>query len=253
MAEAPPVIIVSISEYMREVRAFRTFKERLRRLYRLWGHYASRWRWYRRREDYEALVRTISEIARVRREEREAREFFRRKVRKPYWRVQLMRMYEAKDKRKTPLFYAEYRVYVFTRHPEKYAIWSEKEMEYVAPQPELEEDLNELEYVISKAAYRKHIRWARKVRKLPADFEAIAVDESEVEWPLDEKRYYVRIIDEDGVEHTYEDKDVKEWLKAYRTEWIPSAVRRGEIKYPERYIKAVRQTTLEEWAEMKET
>jgi len=242
----PPRIVVSYGEYMREVRYFRTLRERERRAWRLWGYHMARWRWYRLPEDLEALRYWRRQITLIRREYLERRRFFRRKIRRPYWRVQLMRLYYSKPLERTPLFEAEYRVYIFTRSPERWAVFDPKVGEYVKPTRRLWESMNELEFVVSKMAARLHVRWSKNVTWTER-FEAIAVDEREVERPLDEEKYYVMIIDEDGVRHVYEDEEIKGWFRTY-FRWLLEQERVGRIRRAEAYRFRVRQSTLDEWA-----
>jgi len=257
---AEPKIVVPISEYMREVRRFRTLREKRRKLYSLWGRYASLWRWYRRREDYERLVATIRAIWRNIREEREARVVFRRKVRLPYWRIEVAYMFRKSlpERRPPYLFYAEFRKTVFTRHPDRYAEFDPKTLKYIKPKPWMEEELREIMFATSVIARRRvdgtvaHADWLEelyKIRVFPfPDFGAYAIDEEEIEAPLDTQQYYVRI--QKGVKEFYEYKteEVREWLKSYR-DWVRKMHEEKLIKYPELYMRKIRQTTIDEFVE----
>ncbi len=270
MAVPEPKITVSISDYYRELRYFRTLRDRLRKLYSEWGRLASLWRWRRRPEDYEKLVATIRSIMAVRREEREARAVFRRKVKMPYWRVGVAYMFRKEVKQPPYLFYAEFRKTVYTRNPEKYAEMDPRTMEWTKPKPWLEEELREIMFASSVLARRTktgavaHGEWLDamlplKVLPFP-DFECSAIDEREVEAPLDTETYYVRIQKGEKEVYEYGTAEVEGWLKAYRR-WVRTMAeeraRAGIVRYPERYAEAyirnVRQRTLEEFVEFWES
>jgi len=251
---AEPIITVPISEYMREVRYFRSLRERRRKLYREWGRYASLWRWRRRPEDYERLVATIRAIWANIREERAARAVFRRKVKMPYWRVGVAYMFRKETKVPPYIFYAEFRKTVYTRHPEKYAEMDPKTFEWVKPKPWLEEELREIMFASSLLAGRahRHAEWLEALRPLKVlpfpDLEVSAIDESEVEAPLDVQQYYVRIQKSAKEVYEYGTAEVEGWLRAYRG-WVREMAARGLIRYPEAFMKAVRQTSIDEFME----
>lgn len=258
MAEAEPKIIVSTAEYMREVRYFRTLRERRRKLYSEWGRYASLWRWRRRPEDLMRLRAVIGAVWANIREEREHRRLFRRKVRMPYWRIGVAYMFRKEVRTPPYLFYAEFRKTVYTRHPEKYAEMDPKTLEWVKPKPWLEEELREIMFASSVLARRTktdsiaHAEWMEALSKIKVfpfpDFEASAISKEEVEAPLDTQVYYVRIQKGTKEVKEYNTADVEGWLRAYR-DWIREKVAEGSIRHPIGYMKAVRQTTIDEYAE----
>lgn len=266
-----PIITVSMSEYMREVRYFRTLRERRRKLYSEWGRYASLWRWRRRPEDYERLVAVIRAIWANIREERGARVIFARKVRMPYWRVGVAYMFRERIPKPPYFFYAEFRITVYTRHPDRWAVWNPVEAKYDKPSPELESELRELLFIASVLAGRRHWEWLRGVVEIPGptgkipDFECNPVSREEVEEPLDFKHYYVR-IEEPRKAVEYDNRNrydleagrrvatvpgygVESWFRAYRR-LVQEGYIRGVIRSPERFMAAGRQRTLDEWREM---
>ncbi len=252
-----PKITVSLSEYMSEVRYFRTLRDERRRLYRLWGRYASLWRWYRRPEDLARLREVISKIFANRRKEREAREVFRRKIKAPYWRIGVAYMFRKETKRPPYLFYAEFRKTVYTRKPEKYAVWNPSTREFDKPKPWLEEELREIMFASSLISRRTksgeiaHGEWIEALSKLKVypfpDFEAAAIDKREVEAPLDTEQYYVRIQKGTKEVYEYRTEEVEGWLRTYRL-WLMEAAKRGYIRYPDRWRRVVRQTSLDDFA-----
>ena len=243
---------------MREVRYFRTLKDRLSKLFSDWGRYASLWRWRRRPEDLERLRATIDRIWAVKREERTARALFRRKVVKPYWRVGVAYMFRKETKEPPYLFYAEFRKTVYTRTPEKYAEMDPKTLEWTKPKPWLEEELREIMFASSYKARRTttgeiaHGEWLEALSKIKVfpfpDFECSAVDPREIDAPLDTQQYYVRIQKSEKEVYEYWTRDVEGWLRDYRG-WVREMAAKGLIKHPEGYMRAVRQTTIDEFVE----
>jgi len=253
-----PIITVSRSEYFRELGRISGKVRRLRKLYSEWGRYASLWRWRRRVEDLESLRAVMRRIAPLRRELGAERLALGRKLIRAYWRVGLAYMF-AETRLKPPYhFYAEFRITIFTQHPELYAIWDEREKQYKNPKPELEEEMREILFASSVLARRRkdgtvaHVAWLealweRRVLPFP-DFECVPVDEREVEKPLDTKHYYVR-FEEARKRVEYGTADVESWLRAYR-EWVREMQRAGIIRHPRAYMRAVRQTSIEDFLGM---
>jgi len=252
----PPKIIVSRREWRREIGTIGAFVRWRRYHQRLWGRYAALWRWRRRREDYERLVYHIRRRWHYIRRERELRRVLARKVIIPYWRVGVAYMFEKEIRRPPYYFYAEFRKFVFTRTPEKYAIYDERVGEFTRPKPWLEEELREIMFASSllsrrtKAGAIAHAEWVEalvdmKVFPFP-DFECSAIDEKEVEAPLDTQQYYVRIQKTKAEIYEYKTAEVEAWLRSYRR-WIRDMAERRLIRYPERYMRTVRQTTLDDF------
>jgi len=249
-----PIITVSPREWRREIGTIGAMVRWRHYWQRQWGRFAALWRWRRRREDYERLVYAVRRRWYYIRRERELRRVLARKVIRPYWRIGVAYMFEKDIPRPRPYyFYAEFRKYVFTRTPEKYAIYDERVGEFTRPKPWLEEELREIMAASSFIARRTragtiaHGEWVEalldiKVYPFP-DFEASAIEKEKVEAPLDTQQYYVRIQKTKAEVYEYKTEEVKAWLRAYRR-WV-----RAMARYPEAYLRAVRQTTLEDFVE----
>jgi len=255
---AEPRIIVSETEWRKEIGKIGAVVRERKKAEREWGRYASLWRWRRRREDYERLVAAIRRRWELIREERALRRILARKVRWPYWRVGVAYMFRKETKIPPYIFYAEFRKTVYTRHPEKYAEYDPKTHEWISPKPWLEEELREIMFassVISRVrrdgtiAHGEWIDALSKIKVFPfPDFECSAIDEKEVEAPLDEQQYYVRIQKSEKEVYEYHTKDVEEWLRAYRR-WLATMHEAGVIRYPEAYRRKIRQTSIDEFVE----
>jgi len=262
-------ITVSRYEYMREVRQFREFKRLVGRpvirgrqgiLWTEWGRAMRLWqltrevRWL---EEVRRLRRRISEIIR---REREARAIFRRKIIRPFWRIDVA--YQFEEERDVPpyRFYLEVRKYVYTKTPEKYATWNERKLEYEIKPDVLEEFEGELRLILFASSLlsrvRKdgsiaHLPWIEAIinlRKFPfPNVEIAPVDESEVETPLDDQKYYFR-VDETGEipKREYDTKQIKGWLEElYR--WVERRHKEGAIRYPKAFINAIKRTSLDDF------
>lgn len=273
MAVAPPKITVSRAEYMREISSIGAKVRRKRKLWSEWGRSLSLWRYYRRLEDLERARKAIRDVWAVIREERAERALLAKKVWMPYWRVGIAYMFRERVPKPPYYFYAEFRITVYTRHPEKWAKWDPVKMMYTDPHPEFEAELRELLFIASVLAGRKHWEWLRAVLEIPGptgripDFECTPCDEKEVEEPLDSKHYYVR-IEEPRKAVEYDNKNrydleagrrvatipgagVESWLRAYRR-LLAEGVRTGRIRRPERWEEAAKYRTLDEWRELGE-
>jgi hypothetical protein len=269
LAEIQPRIKVSKSEYMKEVRKFREYKRLIGRpvvpgkvgvLWSRWGRALSLWHWTKRPEYLEEARRLRSEIARLKREERGARAIFRKKIVHPYWRIDVAYQFEEETTKPPYRFYLEVRKYVYTLHPERYAVWNEKTMEYEIRPDVLKEFEGELRLIlfatsrlsrVKKDGGIAHLAWVealieRKVYPFP-NVEIAAVDESEVEGKLDEQNYYFR-VDETGAapKAEYGTREVAEWLRSLY-EWIGRMHRAGRIRYPEAFINAIKRTSLDDY------
>jgi len=250
-----PKITVPMSEYMREVRKFRTIKERRGKLWREAMRNLSFWRWRRDPSYLEAYRRVRREISRLNREERELRRYFRRKIVRPYWRIDVAYQFQKTTIEPPYHFYAEFRKFVYTRNPEKYAIWNERLMEFTDPQSFMEEELRVIMFASSllsrvrKDGTIAHGAWLEGIydlRQIPfPNFECQPVDESEIDAPLDTQQYYVR-IEKEGETYEYGTSEVEEWLRIYRR-WLQEMAGRGIIRHPERYDRAIRQTGIDEF------
>jgi len=250
-----PKIKVSVSEYMREVRQFRTIKERRRKLWSEAMRNLSLWRWRREPVYLEEYRRIRREISRLNREERELRAYFRRKIVMPYWRIDVAYQFQKTTVEPPYHFYAEFRKFVYTRKPDRYAIFNERVGEYTDPKPFMEEELRLIMFASSlisrvrKDGTVAHGAWLDALKDMRVhpfpNFEIEAVDESEVDAPLDIQQYYVR-IEEEGEVHEYGTREVEGWLRIYRR-WLQEMARRGIIRKPERYDRAIRQTGIDEF------
>ena len=250
-----PKITVSKSEYFSEMRRFRTIKERRKRLWREAMRNLSFWRWRREPAYLEEYRRIRREISRLNREERELRAHFRRKIIRPYWIVECSYQFQKTIREPPYHFYAEFRKYVYTQNPDRYAIFNERTGAYTDPRPFMEEELRAIMFASSLISRVKkdgtiaHGSWLealRNIKVLPfPNFRAQAVDESEVDAPLDTEQYYVR-IEEEGETHEYGTADVEGWLRTYRR-WLQEMAKRKIIRYPERYDRAIRQTSIDEF------
>jgi hypothetical protein len=274
MATPEPKIVVPRWEYERELAELQDKARRREKLYREWGRAASLYRWYRRPEDVERIRRVIAEIVKVRREELEERRRLARKVVLPYWRVEVA--YQFKEERARPpyYFYLECRKIVFTRNPELYAAWDPDEKAFTDPLPWLEGELRLVLFAssllsrVTKRGWLAHVEWLealmkRKVFPFP-NFECKAIDETELVYvrpdgvpmkaSLDYQYYYFRVTD---LKKDYEYDNwnryvngkldargvgVLYWLREYEN-WL----RRGKVKRPEAYTRAVKQTSIEDF------
>jgi len=253
--DVEPKIIVPINEYEREVEEIKAIKEKRKKLWSEAMRNLSFWRWRREPRYLDEYRRIRRRISRLNREESELREFLRRKVIKPYWIVECSYQFQKTTREPPYHFYAEFRKFVYTREPEKYAIWSKKEMKFTDPQPFLEEELRVVMFASSIMSRKRddgtiaHGEWLealKDIKVLPfPNFRAQAVDESEVDAPLDTQQYYVR-IEEEGFVHEYKTDDVEYWLRKYR-EWLYKMYRMGIIRDPEKFDRAVRRTSIDEF------
>jgi len=258
VALPPPKITVSWREWRREIGAIGAAVRWRHYHQRLWGRYAALWRWRRRREDYERMIYHIRRRWYYIRRERELRRVLERKVIRPFWRVGVAYMFQKEIKEPPYYFYAEFRKFVFTRTPEKYAIFDERVGEFTRPKPWLEEELREIMFASSLLSRRTkrgtiaHGDWVEalwEIRVFPfPDFECSSVDEKEVTAPLDTQQYYVRIQKSKAEIYEYDTAEVEGWLRSYRR-WLREMAERRLIRYPERYARTVRQTTLEDFVE----
>jgi hypothetical protein len=268
-----PKLVVPEREWRLEVARVED-KVRVReKLYVEWGRYASRWRWYRRPEDLERVRAIMREIWANIRDERAERATLAKKVVAPYWRIGIAYMFRERVPKPPYYFYAEFRITVYTRNPDRWAKWDPKEMMYKDPQPELEAELRELLFIASILAGRRHYEWLRAVVEIPGptgripDFEAVPIDKSEVKAPLDVKQYYVR-IEEPRKAVEYDNKNrydveagrrvatvpglgVESWFREYRR-LVSEAYRRGKILSPSRFMQVGKQRSLDEWRAYKE-
>jgi hypothetical protein len=270
---AEPRLVVPEAEWRRELAALEDKERERRRLYTEWGRFASLWRWYRRPEDLERVREAMRRVWAVIREERDERRLLARKVVAPYWRIGIAYMFRERVSKPPYYFYAEFRITIYTRNPYRWAIWNPKEFMFTDPQPELEAELRELLFIASILAGRRHWEWLRAVVEIPGptgripDFEAVAIDKSEVMAPLDVKQYYVR-IEEPRKAVEYDNKNrydleagrrvatiygagVESWFREYRR-LVEEAYRRGRIVSPSRFMEVGRQRTLDEWREFRE-
>ena len=230
-----PRIFVPYSEYYRELRYIRMYRERLRRYRSRLGYHLAKYRWTGNRrylgwaEYYRRLIRETEEALR-----REL-ERFRRKVRWRWWRLQLVRTYWSRRRGVRYRFEAEYRVYVYTANPERWRL------------ADLEQELNLMEYLISESARRMHSKWARSVEWSQGDLEVQPVEPGEVEYPPDEPHYYARITKEDGAVHVYYDRDVKMIFANARARLIAKWIRGLIRTSPFRLMSWARYMTLDDW------
>jgi len=259
---------------MREVRRFREFKRLIGRpvvpgkvgvLWSQLGRAMALWRWRRETRYLELIRETMRKIDRVRKEEREARAIFARKIVRPYWRIDVA--YQFQETRHAPPyhFYAEFRKYVYTQRPEKYADWDEKTQQFKIKPDVLSHFEGELRLIMfaSSVMVRKrrdgsiaHGVWVEELlkrKKLPfPNVEIEAVDETEVEHPLDGEHYYVRFEEEvpEPPKGEYGDREVASWLRIYKA-WLSEMHRRGIIRRPDLLEKTIKQTSLEKFVSEK--
>jgi len=268
VALPPPKITVSWREWRREIGAIGAAVRWRRYWQRMWGRYAALWRWRRRREDYERLVYAIRRRWYYIRRERELRRILARKIIRGYWRVSMAYQFQKITHVPPYHFVAEFRKYVFTMTPEKYAVLDPITGEW-SPLPWFERHAQqELRVImfctsllarVTKELRVKHVDWLEaiyKIRKLPfPNFECIAVDTDEVvdrktgaSVPLDTQQYYVRF--EEGVPEPpkghYGTAEVESWFRHYRR-WLARAYARGIIRRPRIFDRVLRQTSIEEW------
>ena len=254
-----PKIIVSEREWRSEIGRIGALVAQQHRIRRRAMRPLALWRWRREPRYLEEYRRLRAEEKRLRREELELRAILKRKVIAPYWRIDVAYQFQETTEEPPYHFYAEFRKYVYTREPDKYAIFNERTGEYTDPKPFMEEELRLIMFAssllsrITKDDRIAHGAWLEALRKMKVlpfpNFEAQVVDEKEIDAPLDTEQYYVR-IEEMGRERPaeYDTEDVLSWLRVYH-EWLREMARRGIIRYPERYDRAIRQTSIDEFVE----
>ena len=250
-----PKIIVSEREWRSEVGRIGALVAQQRRIRKRAMRPLALWRWRREPRYLEEYRRLRAEEKRLRREELELRAVLRRKVIAPYWRIDVAYQFQKTTREPPYHFYAEFRKFVYTRKPDRYAIFNERVGEYTDPKPFMEEELRLIMFASSlisrvrKDGTVAHGAWLDALKDMRVhpfpNFEIEAVDESEVDAPLDIQQYYVR-IEEEGEVHEYGTREVEGWLRIYRR-WLQEMVRRGIIRKPERYDRAIRQTGIDEF------
>ena len=253
-----PRIIVPESEWRSEIGRIGALVAQQHRLRRRAMRQLALWRWRRETRYLEEYRRLRAEESRLHREELELRKILRRKVVAPYWRIDVAYQFQKTTLEPPYHFYAEFRKYVYTRHPERYAVWNERVMEFTDPQPFMEEELRLIMFASSlisrvrKDGSIAHGTWLEALREIKVppfpNFEVEVVDEKEVKAPLDTEQYYVRIEELGREPSEYDTDDVEGWLREYR-DWLREMARRGIIRYPERYDRAIRQTSIDEFVE----
>jgi hypothetical protein len=200
-------------------------------------------------------------IRRVQKEWMDARRYFKRKIRVPFWRIDVAYQFQKTTHVPPYHFYCEFRKYLFTKTPDKYCYFDEKTGEYkLLPefQREAEGDLRQIMFassIISRV--RKDLRVAHadwvealleiKVFPFP-NIEIAPVPKEEVTAPLDQQQYYVRF--EEAVREPpkgeYETREVMSWLAHYRR-WLAEATARGIVWSPAAWTRGLRQTSLEDF------
>ena len=253
-----PKIIVSEREWRSEIGRIGALVAQQRRLRRRAMRQLALWRWRRDPRYIEEYRRLRAEESRLHRKELEQRKILRKKVVAPYWRIDVAYQFQKTTREPPYHFYAEFRKYVYTRHPERYAVWNERVMEFTDPQPFMEEELRLIMFASSlisrvrKDGSIAHGTWLEALREIKVppfpNFEVEVVDEKEVKAPLDTEQYYVRIEELGREPSEYDTDDVEGWLREYR-DWLREMARRGIIRYPERYDRAIRQTSIDEFVE----
>ena len=252
-----PKIIVSEREWRSEIGRIGALVAQQHRIRRRAMSPLALWRWHREPRYLEEYRRLRDEEKRLRRKELELRAILKRKVIAPYWRIDVAYQFQKTTREPPYHFYAEFRKYVYTREPDKYAIFNERTGEYTDPKPFMEEELRIVMFASSLISRVKkdgtiaHGSWLaalKEIKVLPfPNFEIEVVDEKEVKAPLDTEQYYVR-IEEEGEVHEYGTSDVESWLRTYHR-WLQEMARRKIIRYPERYDRAIRQTGIDEFVE----
>ena len=253
-----PRIIVPESEWRSEIGRIGALVAQQRRIRRRAMRPLALWRWRRDPRYIEEYRRLRAEESRLHRQELELRKILRRKVVAPYWRIDVAYQFQKTTREPPYHFQAEFRKYVYTRHPERYAVWNERVMEFTDPQPFMEEELRLIMFASSlisrvrKDGTIAHGAWLEALREIKVppfpNFEVEVVDEKEVKAPLDTEQYYVRIEELGREPSEYDTDDVEGWLREYR-DWLREMARRGIIRYPERYDRAIRQTSIDEFVE----
>lgn len=252
-----PKIIVSEKEWRSEVGRIGALVARQHRIRRQAMRPLALWRWHRELKYLEEYRRLRDEEKRLRRKELELRAVLKRKVIAPYWRIDVAYQFQKTTREPPYHFLAEFRVYVYTREPDKYAVFNERVGEYTDPKPFMEEELRVIMFASSlltrvrKDGTIAHGSWLEALRKMKVlpfpNFEIEVVDEKEIDAPLDTLQYYVRFEELDRGKE-YGTAQVEAWLRKYR-EWLREMARRRIIRYPERYDRAIRQTSIDEFVE----
>jgi hypothetical protein len=265
-----PGVTVSVSEYFRELRRFREFKRLVGRpvvpgkvgvLWSAWGRAMALWYW-RREPRYLEEVRALAKRVRdVQKEWMEARRYFKRKIRVPFWRIDVAYQFQKTTHVPPYHFYCEFRKYLFTKTPDKYCYFDEKTGEYkLLPefQREAEGDLRQIMYASSiisrvrKDLTVAHADWVEALLEIKSfpfpNIEIAPVPKEEVTAPLDTQQYYVRFEEavREPAKGEYETKEVMSWLAHYRR-WLAEATARGIVKFPAAYTRGLRQTSLEDF------
>jgi len=253
-----PKIIVSEREWRSEIGRIGALVAQQRRIRRRAMRPLALWRWRREPRYLEEYRRLRAEEKKLRRKELELRAVLRRKVIAPYWRIDVAYQFQKTTREPPYHFYAEFRKYVYTREPDKYAIFNEKVGEYTDPRPFMEEELRVIMFASSllsrlrKDGSIAHGSWLEALKEMKVlpfpNFEVQVVDEKEVDAPLDTEQYYVRFEELGREPSEYGTADVEAWLRTYRR-WLQEMARRKVIKYPERYDRAIRQTSIDEFVE----
>lgn len=270
MLAVEPGITVSVSEYMREVRRFREFKRlvghpvvprKVGILWSAWGRAMSLWRWTREPRYLEEARRLRARIRRVEREWLEARMYFKRKIKKPFWRIDVAYQFEKETREPPYRFFCEFRKYLYTKKPEAYAEWEPITKEYRL-RPEFEAQAEgELRLIMFASSLlsrvRKdltvaHVGWVEVLTKIKVfpfpNIEIAPVSKAEVDASLDTEQYYVRFEETGVIKGEYTTTEVLGWLRHYRR-WLERATEARIIRRPKAWERMVRQTSLDEFVE----
>ena len=124
-----------------------------------------------------------------------------------FWRVSKVRMYYAsidKQTPKTPIPFAEIRVYVYTQHPENYS------------ESELDKILDRLEWIFKNIFFAKY---HNSIRIEIIGLEREQVDEDEIDAPLDTIMREVKFFNKQGeVKHPIYTEDMIQRFEEERME-----------------------------------
>jgi hypothetical protein len=229
-----PKIIVTRSEYFREMSLIGHYKRQIKKYRLKYTGYRLAYYVYRKEKYWETAQKYYNAWKTVEAKLKDEIERFNQKVVLPYWRTQYMRQIRELPKPDvlTPKFMIEERCFLFTRYPDKYV-------------PKMyEENLNLLEFVMSWIAGRRHDVWCRNVEYVMAGstkehsvvgYEELAVDEYTVS-SIDEDKfcYYVELTKFSGESKVYYDSDIRKWFRFFYkdfSDWCKDEFNRNKAFY----------------------